>query len=311
MTVPWKSYFPTDKTLLRVFLVAVIASSVSVFLVYLSIEDVATTSNETPVEPLPNFRNQLQKQMSPTAMVNVERADHEPRISSNASTATSKSEIAAAEIAKLFFHTHNSPYHVVFSSGCSTFQDWQSYVFFYHVMHSGQEGHVSRIASGCAGQEEQDLRRIFADEIESMAPGRHHLHLTPDFSEVSSNRSKAKNQRPFKYYNKPFGMRHWMQHALGYPENHALHDDSIIILLDPDQIMLRPFTNDFSSSSEVWKLKEGYKLKVEHGSPFSQQYGYGVQWLSKVDPKYVFDGQTTPVANMTRKEAMDYYMAMG
>jgi len=224
-----------------------------------------------------------------------------------------------------YFHTHSSPYHVIFSTGCSTFQDWQSYVFFYHVLKSGQEGHVTRIASGCNREQLDDLKQIFATEIESMNPQKHHLHLTPDFSRVPK-----RDRKPFKYFNKPFGVRHWMEQALGYPENHELHDDSVIILLDPDQIMLRPFTNDFTGSSELWrlgvdhrkklkKLKDGdpiprprYKLKVEHGSPFSQQYGYGLQWMNKVNPDYVFqDRLPTPVANMTRQEGFDYYMAMG
>ena len=209
-----------------------------------------------------------------------------------------------------FFRTHSSPYHTVFSTGCSIFQDWQSYVFFYHVFQSGQEGHVTRISSGCSADDEKKLKAVFSDEIESMRPDKkNHLHLTPDFSRVPK-----KDKKPFKYFNKPFGTRHWMENVLGYPDNHKLHDDSIIILMDPDQIMLRPFTNDFTNSSEHWKVKEPkFKLKVEHGSPFSQQFGYGLQWLTKVDPEYVFKkvGLPTPVSNMSRSEAYDYYMAMG
>jgi hypothetical protein len=102
-----------------------------------------------------------------------------------------------------------------------------------------------------------------------------------------------------------------MQEALGFPDNHEEHDDTMIILLDPDQILVRPFTNDFTNSSEKWRLKEGYhQLKVEHGSPFSQQYGYGVQWKRKVNSTQVFQGPS-PVADMTDKEAMDYYYGMG
>jgi peptidyl serine alpha-galactosyltransferase len=148
------------------------------------------------------------------------------------------------------------------------------------------------------------------------------LHLTPDYSTIPK---KLKNK--FKYFNKPYGVRHWMEHALGYPDNHALHDDSIIILLDPDQILLRPFTGDFSNSSEsseAWRLHHEYGPKriserpkfsrtVQHGSPFAQQYSYGIQWLEKVRPEYVFQGQRwpTPVSNLTRKEARDFYYAMG
>jgi hypothetical protein len=75
-------------------------------------------------------------------------------------------------------------YHTVISTGCSTFQDWQSYVFFYHLLHSGQEGPVTRIASGCNDEDAHTLTDIFEKEIATMAPGRFRLHLTPDFSRI-------------------------------------------------------------------------------------------------------------------------------
>jgi hypothetical protein len=196
-------------------------------------------------------------------------------------------------------------YHVIFSTGCSTYQDWQSYVFFYHLLQSGQQGHVTRIVSGCNDKNAQDLKQIFETDIETMAPGRFHLHLTPDYSKVKPG------AKPFKYYNKPFGTRHFFEKLFGYPENHEEHDDTIIILMDPDQILLRPFTNDFSNSSELWKMKGGYKTKVEHGSPFGQQYGFGLQWKDKVTMEHVAAGQYSPIDNMTRAEALNYYYAMG
>lgn len=75
-------------------------------------------------------------------------------------------------------------YHTVFSTGCSTFQNWQSYIFFYHALYSGQEGPVTRIASGCKGEDEKHLLDSFEKKIASMAPGRFHLHRTPDFSGI-------------------------------------------------------------------------------------------------------------------------------
>jgi hypothetical protein len=291
----------SDKTVARIVATGIVVFSVTAFLVPFLIVD--TTNNglkvSSSLEDHPRSfiisEQQNKKQKQPQSL---------PTLTYTASASASSSS---------YFHTHSTPYHTIFSSGCSTFQDWQSYVFFYHVMSSGQEGHVTRIASGCSGsKEEKDLQQIFSDEIESMAPGKHHLHLTPDYSNVKSNNDTSSKQLgPFKYFNKPFGVKHWMEHALGYPNNHALHDDSIIILLDPDQILIRPFTNDFALSSETWKLKEGYKLKVEHGSPFSQQYGYGLQWLRKVHPDYIFSGKPTPVTNMTFEEASAYYSAMG
>ena len=178
-----------------------------------------------------------------------------------------------------------SPYHIVFSTGCSIYQDWQSYVFFYHVIKSGQQGHITRIASGCKDHEKRKLQRVWEEDIQPMAPGRLHLHYTPEYK-------KSQPGTNYKYFNKPKGMQHWMRNALGYPTNHTIHDDSIVILMDPDQILIRPFTNDFSNSSEIWRLKEERleSLKVTHGAPFAQQYGFGIQWKRKVDPEYVFQG---------------------
>lgn len=136
----------------------------------------------------------------------------------------------------------------------------------------------------------------------------HHLHITPDFSRIPK-----KKKGSYKYFNKPFGVLHWMEKALGYPENHELHDDSIIILMDPDQIMLRPFTNDFTNSSESWRSAKKHKLKIEHGSPFAQQYGYGVQPFKQVKAENVFLGKNfpTPVSNLTKEEMNVYYFSMG
>ena len=193
-------------------------------------------------------------------------------------------------------------YHTIFSTGCSIYQDWQSYIFFYHFLQSGQQGHLTRIASGCNEVQESELSILFKQKILVMAPNRFHLHFTPDFSRVKPGHN-------FKYFNKPYGTQHWMTHALGYPKNHAYHDDTIVMLMDPDQIILRPFTNDFTNSSEVWKVKGGYKMKVEHGSPFAQQYGFGLQWNDKIHMDHI--APDSPVVNMDRHEMREYFSAMG
>jgi hypothetical protein len=192
-------------------------------------------------------------------------------------------------------------YHVVFSTGCSTFQDWQSYVLFHSFLKSGQEGKLTRIASGCKDKDTEAIQKIFREQIAVMAPDRFLLHLTPDFSYI-------KHGVDFKYFNKPFGMQHWLTNVLGYPDNHV-HDNTIIILLDPDQLILRPFTNDFTNSTEIWKLNKGYKLKVEHGAPFAQLYGFDLQWLDKVKMDHI--APDSPIVTMARQDAWDYYSGMG
>ena len=196
-------------------------------------------------------------------------------------------------------------YHVIFSTGCSTFQDWQSYIFFYHAWQSGQPGQVTRIASGCNQQDAKILQDLFEKEIKPMQPGRFHLHLTPDFAR------SAKPGIDFKYFNKPFGVRHWMQNALGYPDKAHVHDDTIIILLDPDQIIIRPITKYFEHSVEAWRPRGRSKVpiyqSVEHGQPFGQQYGFGMQWKTKVDINHVCNCTNSRISTMDPAEMQAHY----
>jgi peptidyl serine alpha-galactosyltransferase len=169
-------------------------------------------------------------------------------------------------------------YHIVFSTGCSLYQDWQSYVFFYGAVIANQPGTITRIVSGCKTSDEEDkMRAIFQEEIHPMEPtGRFKIHFTPDYS-------KLKNGKSFVYFNKPFGMKHWLENALGFP-NQPINDNAIIILVDPDQLIMRPFTNNNFSNTE-WKFlgkKEPY-TQVVHGRPMGQLYGFGVQWKNQIN----------------------------
>jgi peptidyl serine alpha-galactosyltransferase len=97
---------------------------------------------------------------------------------------------------------------------------------------------------------------------------------------------------------------------LGFPDSPE-NEDAIIILMDPDQILLRPFTNDFTGSSEVWRSTGGSKVpsgnKVKHGSPFAQQYGYGLQWKTKVNMTHVAAGKPSRIDGMDMEEAKAHY----
>lgn len=131
------------------------------------------------------------------------------------------------------------------------------------------------------------------------------LHITPDYS------STVKPGMKYKFFNKPFGMRDFLENVFMYPKpESAKNDDTIVLLLDPDQMIIRPFTNDFSQSTEVWrptKSKLPIRTKVEHGSPFGQQYGFGLQWKTKVNATYVANG-TTRVTDMDMDEARGHYV---
>jgi hypothetical protein len=191
-------------------------------------------------------------------------------------------------------------HQMVFSTGCTTFQDWQSYVFFFHALQAGQPGQVTRIASGCTPKEAEELKQVFQEQITPMSD-RFHLHLTPDFMEI-------KPGIKYKFANKPHGLKHWLEHALGYPNSNT-HDDDIVILLDPDQMLLRPLTSNFESSVVDWKPTRDRKkaiTRVEHGFPAGQLYGFGAQWKTKVNVAHVA-GPNSPIEDVTLQEARDHY----
>lgn len=194
-------------------------------------------------------------------------------------------------------------YHIVFSTGCSIYQDWQSFVFFYHAMAVNQPGTVTRIVSGCNEEEENTLQALFDTQIKPMSPERFKIHFTPDFSNVKGGKTK------FVYFNKPFGMRHWLQTALGFPYD-PIDEDSIVVLMDPDQLILRPFrNNDFSNTQ--WKFvppDQQPRTKIEHGYPMGQLYGFALQWKQKIDMALVSPTEPSPVTTMSNEEARAGYI---
>jgi len=168
-------------------------------------------------------------------------------------------------------------YHVVFSTSCSPLQDWQSIVFFYHAMKVGQRGDVTRIASGCSDEEAAALVRFHDEHIRKHMSERFHVHLTPDYSRVRLERGK----HPYKYMNKPYGLRHWMENKLGLNVNNSNTSisswvlDDIVMLMDPDMILLRPLVHNFTDENVLWVDDQTPLTRVvRHGYPMAQQDGY-------------------------------------
>jgi hypothetical protein len=194
-------------------------------------------------------------------------------------------------------------YHIVFSTGCTAFQDWQSYVFFFQALKVDQPGTITRIVSGCKPDEEQTLRQVFTETIQPMAPTRFRIHFTPDYA------GTMKEGIFYPYVNKPCGMKHWLEHALGFPDN-AVNQDAIVALLDPDQLILRPFrNNDFSNTEWMYVDPNSTpRTKIRHGAPMGQRYGFYLQWLTQVNTTYVFRGQPSPIDTLSRQDANAGYV---
>jgi len=204
---------------------------------------------------------------------------------------------------------HPPTIHLVFSTACSLSHDWQSYLFFFQAMYHGQQGDVTRIVSGCSPDDERKMKQLHQKQISIMSP-HFKLHFTPEYGK----RFEKVSYQQTKYWNKPFGFKHWMEHRFGYSwddENDSNitvpeYDNHIVILVDPDMLLQRPFTSDFNNvpnshwSKYYRQHPEQLVGKVAHGHPVAQDYSFGNLWISKVRrhlDKIV--GPHSPVHNLT------------
>jgi peptidyl serine alpha-galactosyltransferase len=161
-------------------------------------------------------------------------------------------------------------YHMVFSTSCDPFQDWQSLAFFYFAHRIQQPGHITRIVSGCTPEQAQARQVIHEQKIAPLNPQYYHLHVTPDYGHGQGSQ---------KYWNKPFGLLSYLETTLGYSKTvvSTLHDNDIVLILDPDMMLLKPITDDFSNYVGMW-TNDLQHTTVQHGLPIAQRYEYGSQW---------------------------------
>lgn len=225
-----------------------------------------------------------------------------------------------------FDHGNNDPntapgtgtrrYHVVFSTDCSPYQHWQSYLVFYTALKVRQTGHVTRIASGCNPEERQAMQDWFDADVQFMSQ-RFHLQLTPPFSAVLD--SAGKSVGDYKFFNKPFGLKYWMEHSdllrfnaktSHFPER--VHSD-VVILIDPDMALLRPLTADFRDARETVvgnpERRQAFDYNVvAAGRPYAQVYGFGGQW-SRLDLEKITGSGDTPAAQVSLRDGRLFYAA--
>lgn len=188
--------------------------------------------------------------------------------------------------------------HVIFSTDCSAFQDWQTLVLFYSAKVVGQKGPVTRIASGC----DEDKQRYLTALYQNLYP-KYHVHFTPSYSK------DEKTGQNYHFYNKPWGLKHWLENA-----QPPIPDDVIIALLDPDMIFLRPITTQIRgqiNNIHSRKIdKDTILEKISKGNPVGQLYGLGAPWANDNHPKFnrgKICGEGSPCLKPSQAFGEDHY----
>jgi peptidyl serine alpha-galactosyltransferase len=207
---------------------------------------------------------------------------------------------------------------LVFTTSCSVFQDWQSIALFVSAHDVNQTGYLTRIASGCTPEQEVQLREFHRKTIEVLNP-KFLLYFTPDYSRENPRYN-------YIFFNKAFGMKHWLTNRFGYHfddmsknEDNPYNDD-LIIILDPDQVMLRPIPRDFKDENVLFLDTSKASVpalnytRVSRGRPMAQMYLLGNTWLHKMNWTHAF-GDTRAArqspAFHTSKEEYLYFHGSG
>ena len=162
-----------------------------------------------------------------------------------------------------------STLHIVFSTDCSAYQDWQSLLVFHSARQVGQMGRITRIASGCDDKKKKELRELY----QRLWDHEYDAHFTPDFKRTADGRT-------YDFYNKPYGVRHWIKEYASKMEN---GHDMVVAIIDPDFVFLRPLTLNISCNpNNIFYREETPNIvpeKVREGVAVGQLYGLGAPWV--------------------------------
>lgn len=159
--------------------------------------------------------------------------------------------------------------HIVFSTDCTPFQDWQSLVVFHSAYAVEQKGMITRIASGCNDDKKKELTNLYSKLWGNV----YNVHFTPDFKKTSSGKS-------YDFYNKPYGLKHWLENS-----NPPIKNNVVVALIDPDFIFLRPITLNMAGEDNNIFYQEKTPAVVPEfigeGVPAAQLYGLGAPWAGQ------------------------------
>jgi hypothetical protein len=188
-----------------------------------------------------------------------------------------------------------SDIHVIFSTDCTPYQDWQTLLLFHSAVAIGQKGPITRIASGCDDLKKLELRSLY----KKLYPF-YYVHFTPDFKkDEKSKRSCEYRVRMIfllslicliisdDFYNKPWGLKHWLENA-----DPPVPDDVVIALLDPDMIFVRPLTTKMRGqpnnvyNKRLYETENDIMEKIVEGKPAAQMYGLGAPWTDDYHKKF-------------------------
>lgn len=145
--------------------------------------------------------------------------------------------------------------HFVFSTDCTNFMTWQTEVFAHHFYRYMPDIPLTRLVSGEC-EEGVDLKKI------------HNRWPSMQFHYCEDARKGPAGTDNWRFYNKPFAVTSWLK-------NVEL-EESMIVLLDMDMIVFKPF--------DLAQMQREYNWEhiPKKGHPAGMNFGYYVSEWTKL-----------------------------
>ena len=190
--------------------------------------------------------------------------------------------------------------HVVFSTDCSPYQDYQAEVVFHSAALVGQRSPITRIASG-----RDDARAALRAARQSRALRR---ALPPGFQRYARTGK-------YHFYNKPRGLLHWLEHGAPAGEGGDVGDagatDRRRAARRGDRPRLHlPAAADGRARQPLERrgrerVARGRTPRCRGGVPAGQLYGLQTKWTT-FRRAYIC-GAGSPCATVSARDAAKYY----
>jgi hypothetical protein len=208
--------------------------------------------------------------------------------------------------------------HIIFSTDCEPFQDWQSILLLHSAIAVGISSPVTRIASGCNEPKKTYLRDLYRQLFPAYG-----IHFTPCFKKDNKTGKictfhfhhyfciRLFSFNTDNFYNKPWGLKHWLEHA--HP---PVQEGIVVALLDPDMIFLRPLSIVMRGQPNILYDRNYYKSpsdiieKIVEQKPAAQLYGLGAPWTNDNHKKFnrtFVCGPGSPCLNVNERFGAHHY----
>lgn len=108
----------------------------------------------------------------------------------------------AAKREEVIHSTSGRQFHIVFSTDCSQYQQWQSFTVFHSAWTVNQPGTVTRIVSGCTEDQESKLQSWHTKHVTPLSSN-FFIHFTPHFSSIKDDYGNPLPGKDYEFFNKP------------------------------------------------------------------------------------------------------------